>query len=242
PPVNRQHWLSAGPSIIRAMSHGSRAMPLILLPGLDGTGRLFDSFVRELPDQLVPKIYAYAHDEPLGYGELERKVTATLPTEGPFAIVAESFSGPLAIRIAARAPPGLVALVLVASFVRWPLRAIPAWLGALVGSHLRQVFTIELMLRSMLLGFDAEPELVRKLSAAVESLAPGVLASRIAELATIDVTAEFRACPVSVLYLQGTGDRLVSERIPKQLLRLRPDMRIAQLAAPHLVLQRQPAA
>ncbi len=45
-------------------------MKLILLPGLDGTGILFEPLVRALPSHLSPVIIAYATQETLGYAEL----------------------------------------------------------------------------------------------------------------------------------------------------------------------------
>jgi pimeloyl-ACP methyl ester carboxylesterase len=94
----------------------------------------------------------------------------------------------------------------------------------------------------MMVGFDVDPELLVEVKAAVKSLPPAVLATRIAQLATVDVTTEFVNCRIPILYLRGTRDRLVSKRIAEQMSRLRPDMRVVSLKAPHLVLQRRPAA
>src|SRR5258706_6807633 len=90
-------------------------LPTLLLPGMDGTGRLFSWLVAELPRQIAPRVISYRTDEPLGYRDLEKRIA--IPDE-PFAIVAESFSGPLAIRIAAKRPKHLRAVVLVATFIR----------------------------------------------------------------------------------------------------------------------------
>jgi hypothetical protein len=40
---------------------------LVLLPGLDGTGRLFSEFVRVMGSEIDAQIVAYPKDEPLGY-------------------------------------------------------------------------------------------------------------------------------------------------------------------------------
>jgi pimeloyl-ACP methyl ester carboxylesterase len=52
-------------------------------------------------------------DQALRYDELLPLVLEHLPTDRPFVVLGESFSGPLAIRIAAVRPPCLRALVLV---------------------------------------------------------------------------------------------------------------------------------
>src|SRR5262245_41048704 len=70
---------------------------LVLLPGLDGTGKLFGPFVERAHATFDVKVVEYPADERLGYPELEALVGRGLPTSGPFFLVAESFSGPIAI-------------------------------------------------------------------------------------------------------------------------------------------------
>lgn len=78
------------------------ATQIILLPGLDGTARLFERFIHAAPNGARPVPIALP-TEPLTYTELVDKISAVLPT-GRLAIVAESYSGPLAVAIAARRP------------------------------------------------------------------------------------------------------------------------------------------
>ena len=106
-------------------------LPLVLLPGLDGTGWMFRDFVAALGPTVAPRVVAYPTHEARTYVGLEPIVEASLPSDGaPFALVAESFGGPLALRVAAKRPPGLVAVVLVATFVRAP---VPPWMQHLRG-------------------------------------------------------------------------------------------------------------
>lgn len=109
------------------MATGHR-LTLILLPGLDGTGRLFSRLAEQLPGELEPRVVALPTDRELGYAELVRHARDQLPQDRLFALLGESFSGPVALRLAAERPPGLVALVLVASFHRRPV----AWWGRAV--------------------------------------------------------------------------------------------------------------
>src|SRR5262245_7139152 len=86
---------------------------------MDGSGLLFDEFVSELGYRSI--IISYPTDEPLRYEELEQHVRRRLPTDEPLILLAESFSGPLAIAIAASPPPQLKAIVLVCTFARLPV-------------------------------------------------------------------------------------------------------------------------
>src|SRR2546430_17674636 len=98
-------------------------LPLVLLPGLDGSGLLFRPLIDHLPPELDPIVVAYPPDRALGYDELLPLALKALPTSAPFALLGESFSGPLALMAAARAPEGLQAVILCATFVRKPLLA-----------------------------------------------------------------------------------------------------------------------
>src|SRR5580698_7334133 len=118
---------------------------LVLLPGLDGTGKLFAEFLKALDLGVSANVVPYPPDIPLGYDELEPLVRSALPTRGRFVLLGESFSGPLAIRIAALRPPALVGLILCVTFasnpypyLAWvrrlaaflPLKSLPRWLRA----------------------------------------------------------------------------------------------------------------
>ena len=45
-------------------------LPLVLLPGLDGTGEQFEPLLRELPASLTPIVVRYPTDRVLGYDAL----------------------------------------------------------------------------------------------------------------------------------------------------------------------------
>ena len=91
-----------------------------MLPGLDGTGKLFAGFIRAIGADAKVQVIAYPHDEPLGYGELEALVRAALPTDRRYVLLGESFSGPLAIRLAADPPRGLAGVILCGTFAKNP--------------------------------------------------------------------------------------------------------------------------
>src|SRR5882724_3945896 len=81
---------------------GAASLPtLVLLPGLDGTGKLFADFIKVLGSRVSTMVVAYPSDHPLGYDELEELVRSALPQNRSFVVLGESFSGPIAIRIAA---------------------------------------------------------------------------------------------------------------------------------------------
>jgi pimeloyl-[acyl-carrier protein] methyl ester esterase len=212
----------------------------VLLPGFDGTGRLSRYFADALPPQLTPSVIAYPPDVPEGYSDLEARVRNLLPCDRAFAIVAESFSGPIAIRIAAKKPKGLVALVLVGTFVRNPVRFVPTWMKSLVGSYLFHIPPPAWMVRQLVAGFDAPDELMSEALAGWRQVKPSVLAMRLREALAVDAADDFLAVTLPMMYVSGTQDRLLAPSTVDALQRLRPDLEVAVIAAPHFVLQRRP--
>jgi pimeloyl-ACP methyl ester carboxylesterase len=89
---------------------------LILMPGMDGTGELFAPLLHALGNSIESSVLRYPTAEPLGYSELLSRVRVELPKSDSFVLLGESFSGPLALMVAAEAPTGLRGVILCASF------------------------------------------------------------------------------------------------------------------------------
>jgi pimeloyl-[acyl-carrier protein] methyl ester esterase len=216
-------------------------LKVLLFPGFDGTGRLFRSFVRALSPEINPSIVGYPADIEYRYDELVDFAEHSLPADRPFAMVAESFSGPVAIRLAARRPQGLKSLVLVNAFIRPSFRWIPAGAKGFVGSYLFRVAPPVWLVRHFGVGSDASEESISEVRAALSDVKPRVLACRAREALSADFTRDFLRITAPMLYLKGTKDRLLAPRVTDALQRLRPDLEVALLDAPHFALQRRPA-
>jgi pimeloyl-ACP methyl ester carboxylesterase len=158
---------------------------------------------------------------------------------GEFVVVGESFSGPLALMLAARRPPGLRGVVLCASFVRFPLPVPQRWLGVFQPWVFR--FRPHRLISWVLLGRHRRGELGRLLGEAVRSVSGEAMAARARAVMGLDVTAELRACPVPVLYLRAREDRVVRRGCWRAVQAARPDAEVAELSGPHLLLQAAPS-
>ena len=69
------------------------ALRLVLLPGMDGTGILFEPLLEALPQAWEAEVVQYPPDKALGYEALLDIVERAIPIDGPFVLVGESFSG-----------------------------------------------------------------------------------------------------------------------------------------------------
>ena len=91
------------------------APKLILLPGLDGTGGMFGPLLAVLPAGVDARVIAYPPDQVLTQGQLAGRVADELAGAGAVVLVAESYSGVVALHVAEAlaqhvpqaAPPGL---------------------------------------------------------------------------------------------------------------------------------------
>jgi pimeloyl-ACP methyl ester carboxylesterase len=213
---------------------------LVLLPGLDGTGRLFAPFIESARDTFETQVVEYPEDDRAGYGELETLVRHNLPANEPFALIAESFSGPIAIRIAAQPPRSLAGVVLVATFARSPMSWIPRWSTAAVPAAMLGLARRGFLIRRLLVEPTAGEDVIASVSNVVGSIPPRVLARRVRCVLSVDVRPDLERSLVPLLYLRGALDHLVSARTADKLARLQPRMEVAEIQGPHFVLQRQP--
>ena len=157
-----------------------------MLPGLDGTEVLFRPFLAVLPPWVQPVFVEYPPRGPNGYADLLPLVRAALDGQpGGAFVLAASFSGPLAVMLAAAEPARVRGLILSATFLRAPSRwlphARPAASGLLIGvlRTLRRVPVWTLRRRADPYR-QAKAEIWRRVPA-------GCLAARIRAILAVDV-------------------------------------------------------
>jgi pimeloyl-ACP methyl ester carboxylesterase len=206
---------------------------------MDGTGELFPPFLKELPAHLEPLVIPYPDDRPLGYRELLPLILSRLPKSRPFAILGESFSGPLALMVAETAPANLRAVILCATFVKNPLPYLPSAFAPLSRPALFRFFPAFARTKA-LLGRYSSPDL-RDCFARAHRVRPEVMARRGAEILRVDVREELRRCRLPLLYLRGSEDRVVPLSNQRLIQKLNPEVKCVSIeGAGHLVLQVAP--
>jgi pimeloyl-[acyl-carrier protein] methyl ester esterase len=215
---------------------------LVLLPGMDGTSVLFKDFVAALPEDFEPACVGYPIRRYMSYSALEKVVRAACPVAERFVLVAESYSTPIAIRVAATNLPNMAGLILCAGFASSPIRGLRRLACFIAAPVFVRMRLPEFAIERCLAGLDAPSVLIANVRAAMAAVAPQVLAARIQEVLACDVRAELARVEVLTLYLQAKHDRLVGASIVNEVLRAKPDIRVAQIDGPHLLLQREPEA
>ena len=215
-------------------------LTLLLLPGMDGTGELFAEFVRSLPGWIEPRLVVYPRDRKLSYDQLLPIVASAVPANKTFVVLAESFSTPLAVRLAAEKPNGLLALVLCAGFVSPPSRGVLRRVAIILAPLLIAFRLPESICQHFLVGDSAPKSLVDGVRATISSVSVGVLAHRLRSVLSCTGKRELCAVSIPLLYLLGLEDRLVHRFSFDEIQQAKPDARLASVEAPHLILQAKP--
>lgn len=205
---------------------------LVLLPGLDGTEVFFRPLLAQLPPQIRTLVLSLPDRGPYGYDGLESEIRRHLEGLPAYYLLAASFSGPLAVRLAAAQPERVRGLILVATFLRAPkpclvplrfairaplvwtlrlLRRLPVWLLHRRGDAVR----------------EAKNETWRRTSARA-------LAGRARAVLTVDVRNRLAGCCVPLLCVAYAADRVVPRHYTREILASQPAGRYAVLAGGHL--------
>jgi len=176
---------------------------LVLLPGLDGTGALFADFVAALPRTMEVTVVGYPTDEPRTYAELLVFVRDSVARLDRFVLLGESFSSPLAIKVAGSRPANLAGLVICAGFASNPFPPLKLLMRMLAKPFLFRLPTPDFILKYFLAGFSASPALIRKIRQNRLLVQPEVLANRVQEILNCDAKEDLIRADVPIMYLQG---------------------------------------
>ena len=208
---------------------------LVLLPGMDGTGELFEYLIAELPSEINTIVVAFPNNSVMSYEELTEFVRIQIPKELPYVLLGESFSGPIAIALAANANEKLICVVLSCTFAVNP-RPLLSKLSFLVP---QMEFSDKLInaLRILLLSSFRNDQVFDQLKNALHKISSETMRARLDEVIHVDYLAKLTEIKVPILYLKGKQDYLVPASASRKILKFSKYVTIVELDAPHLLLQ-----
>lgn len=209
---------------------------LVMLPGLDGTTQLLRSALELDWGGMRATTRALPAHGPQDYDTLVAAISPTLPAGG-LVLLAESFSTPLAMLLAAREDARVKAVVLVAGFCANPQ---PSGLGWLPLQPLMSLTPPAFLLKQFLTGEDAPQELLDSLSHALGETSAATLAERVRVALALRETDCPNLRDLPVLLLQARHDRVIPWDAQSQLERHFPDATCHWVNGPHLLMQTRP--
>jgi pimeloyl-ACP methyl ester carboxylesterase len=216
-----------------------KPLSLILLPGLDGTGLLFQPLLAALPAMIKPIVVSYPGDCNLNYQQLLPLAQNLLPKDDRFILLGESFSGPLAIMLAAQRPKNLLGLILCATFVTRPWPLVRPAIPLVARGPIFNLYIPYKRARALLGGFST-PQRRAQFEQMRALVQPHVFASRVRTVFQVDATEALRACDCPMLYLKATKDWIVPARNLRIIQKIKPNIHVATIASSHMLLQRHP--
>lgn len=215
-------------------------MKLILLPGMDGTGALFVPFIAALQGEFDTLVVCYPRQRVLSYVELERLVRSELPDSEPFVLVAESFSSPVAIRLAVSAPENLKGVVLCAGFISSPLQGLKRLAALALAPIVFRFSPPSRVLRWFLIGRNDEQSLVNSIRATLSDVKSRVLAARLRFVLNCDERTNLRRLELPILFLRPTQDQVIPDASFQEICATNPGVEMVEVQGPHLILQTRP--
>ncbi len=212
------------------------ALTIVLLPGLDGTGTLYQQLGQQLAPDYELQVIAYPLDQQWGYPQLldlsghnyHKVLICCWP----------SLFWPFGYLLAAEQPEHLKALVLCCTFGRNPLPAIKGLAGAVDKLPWNEL--VHHWTALWLQGRYASAELSALLEKALTMVPEQVIKHRAKQVLQVDVLPEFATLTLPLMYLQARQDRLIWAFNAKSLLQLQPETQLVRLDAPHFLLQAIP--
>jgi pimeloyl-[acyl-carrier protein] methyl ester esterase len=220
-----------------AVSSSTQPSRLLLLPGLDGTGELYAPLLDVLGGAVTASVVRYEPER--SFDDYVHAAAKALSPQNAV-LVAESFSGPIALALCARYPANIKGLVLCATFAQSPFRSLLRLSPYAPNALLRPSPIQPLILRYVCLNGERDNRLLEQALSVLRSVPASTMHARLTTLSTIDMRPLLCSVNVPTLYLRATRDRVVHQRLGRALTDNLSNVVVQEIEGPHLLLQARP--
>jgi pimeloyl-ACP methyl ester carboxylesterase len=211
-----------------------RTVTLVILPGLDGSDVFFRPFLASLPPHIRPVVIPYPQSGPNDYEALLRLVREKIADIPDFFLLGSSFSGPLAITLAATEPARVRAVILSATFLRAPKPSLIRYRFAAVGPV---IWTLRAIRRLPIwLGRRRDDPFRRAKAETWKLVSARCLAARARAALNVDVRDAWRSCTQPALCIIFQDDRVVPRHNADEILHHRPSTELVTVPGDHLAM------
>lgn len=211
-------------------------MKIILLPGVDGSGILFEPFVKIFEPEVPVEVMPLTNDSDQSILNQVSIIEDAIGDEEVILIV-ESYSGLLAYELAKRNKIRIKQIFFFGCFLQPP--SLIGKIGRFLPVRLLNIIPNK-VLAHILFNRWSSPELTTLFRKAIESVDFTNLKKRIKAIATYQKPSQ--VIDVPCVYVQATMDNLVSAYNVKAFEDLCSDLQVEVVEATHMLLQTQPEA
>lgn len=205
---------------------------------MDGTGKLFQPFINELPDEIDYSIISYPENKCLSYNELEAFVMDKLPKDEDFVLLAESFSGPIGYLIAQKNLANMKTIIFVATFLRNPNKPL---INIVKLMPLRLLLTLPIpkfIIKQFFLGNNPDNQTIAAFKETLKNISSEVLSFRINEMSKLSLDLD--KITMKTYYIQALDDKLVSSDNLSSFKKISNELKTIKINGPHFILQARP--
>jgi len=210
-------------------------MKLVLLPGMDGSGNLFEEFVSycDCDWQIIP----LPKEGDQSYPKIAGKIKDRLPNEEDYVLLAESFSGglvPLLLSVANKKP---IAVIFVSSFLHTPMPLLIRLFKILPLAKLIKLPGAKLITRYFCMKGSSKNAFTTFWHQ-VKQLDFDVIKKRLKAIQNItDLNYKMN---MPVLVLMAKDDKVVANNFVSRSIHLLPKVHVRIFDGPHCILQSKP--
>jgi len=212
-------------------------MKIILLPGLDGTGLLFERMIEEIPSDLNIEVVSYDSIKAVSYPEQAAEIAEIFRGKDIF-IVGESYSGRVAYELCQRSSINVCGIVFLASFISRP-SSFSRFSTIIPTAFLKPNPLSKFLL--YLFGFNMTGGLenVNPVFASLQKADKRKLKIRLRNIAQLVKPIVNVECPVT--YIRPNTDLLVSDKSVKFLASMCSNFTQVKVNGGHFIAQSHPA-
>jgi pimeloyl-ACP methyl ester carboxylesterase len=208
----------------------------VLLPGLDGTGKLFDRLLAVIGGSHTCTVVRYP-ESAASLNDLVAFARTAIAQVDYSVVIAESFSGVVLARLLSERKTRIRAAVFAASFMETPRRYLLC--GALRVPETVARVAMAAVIKHFCVSRCNDAGLREEIFRVVDSVPYRTLLMRLALLR--DLEERVIETVVPVLALQAAGDRVLDGSARDSIRRRIPGARIEMVEGPHLLLQAEAA-
>ncbi len=212
---------------------------LMLLPGLDGTGKLFEPLLSEIQNERTIEVISYPDDKELTYSELLSYVDKIIQNENSIYIIAESFSGSIALKLLKKHKNIIKGIILIASFITPPSKYLLKISNFLPVKSILKINIPNFLIRHYCLGYETTNKQINQFKKNIKLVNSNVLAFRLKELLKLKKKEHTTSYNCKIIYIQASNDKLVSSHCLKELSSIFK-IEIAVIKGSHFLLQTKP--
>ena len=208
-------------------------MILVLLPGMDGTGRLFVELLHELPDincMIIPLPQCGKQD----YQTLTEYIKNQLPKED-FILLAESFSGAIAFNLAKDKTNHLCGIIFVASFLSAPSRLLLLCAQLLPLKLLSNLPGAGFMQQNLFFGNQANKKLLDIFKKTINSVPTKIMRQRMQSMRSLVFQKTKIELPTATIL--PLTDKLLAKNKRHEFQKCFTNITVFKLNGPHFILQ-----